>query len=399
MNTTVLLGDCLDQLKRLEENSVDALVTDPPAGIEFMNLAFDSDRGGRDHWIAWLSQVMAEALRVLKPGGFGLVWALPRTSHWTATALEDAGFEVRDVIHALNGQGFPKNHNVSKAIDREAGAQRKAIGRSTRHGGVTNQVYGKGMGDGTVPMLTAPATDAAKQWAGFGTAMKPAAEHWWLVKKPISERSIAANVLKHGTGSLNIDACRVPMNGETVRCVQGGKRGGGYDVGSSDGSRHTEFVNTEGRWPPHVVLDEEAAAELDRQSGNRKSGTNNVRRTHDRGMFGTATAGAEEVSYGDAGGASRFFPVFRYQAKPSQAEKNAGLDGKNPHKTVKSIELMRWLIRLITPPGGTVLDPFCGSGTTGCACVLEGHPFIGIEQDKGYRKTAQRRIAYWRQAA
>lgn len=405
----VIHGECQATMALYPDNCIDAMVTDPPAGIDFMNREWDNNKGGRDQWIEWLSGVMEEAWRILKPGAHGFIWALPRTSHWTATALEDAGFEIRDCIYHIFGTGFPKSRNISKDIDQMAGVEREIVGQSPRHGGGTNHVYGKGMGDGNVPMLTAPATAAAKQWDGFRTALKPAVECWWLIRKPISCKSIAENVLNHGTGALNIDACKVPLHGDVIKTVQGGKDGGGYDVGSSDASRRTNFVNTEGRWPPHLLLTcnceqypEEGCpvAELDRQSGTTKSCGKPIHAGDfgKHGVYGIAK-GALTYRFTDEGGASRFFPTFRYQAKPSRKEKQAGLEGlpiKNDHTTIKGIELCRWLSRLICPPGGILIDPFTGSGSIGCAAVLEGFSFLGIDSDEHYCEIARARIEHWR---
>lgn len=205
--------DCLTALKAMSDNSVDSLVTDPPAGISFMGKDWDKDKGGRDQWIAWMTEVMAECLRVMKPGAHGLVWAIPRTSHWTATALEDAGFEVRDVVTHLFGSGFPKSLDISKAIDKAAGQVGPIIGK--------NPAYREKQLEHDAQWETAmrplhkhgPATEEAKQWQGFGTALKPASEHWVLVRKPCSEKTVAANVLKHGCGGLNIDQTRIKPSG------------------------------------------------------------------------------------------------------------------------------------------------------------------------------------------
>jgi len=379
-------GDCLDVLRTLPDASVDSVVTDPPAGIAFMGKAWDEDKGGRRQWIAWLAEVMAEALRVLKPGGHALVWALPRTSHWTATALEDAGFEVRDCLVHVFGSGFPKSHNL------------------------------------------------AKQWQGWGTALKPASEHWWLVRKPLVG-TVAANVERYGTGALNIDASRVNIapdddiyakNPHTVGTIGAN---GIYGAGKA-----TEYKVPAGRWPPNLLLshtedcaegacaDGCAVAEMDGQSGTTRSRVGKPRGSATSGDgWGMTATGAE---YADSGGASRFFPVFRYQAKPSRAEREAGLSeaglreavvrtgmggdmptddqGKqrdrfskvaaNTHPTVKSIGLMDWLIRLVTPLGGVVLDPFLGSGTTGVAAAKGGFGFIGIEREAEYLAIARARI-------
>jgi len=399
-------GDCLDVLRTLPDASVDSVVTDPPAGVAFMGKAWDEDKGGRRQWIAWMAEVMAEALRVLKPGGHALVWALPRTSHWTATALEDAKFEVRDCLVHVFGSGFPKSMDVSKAMDKVAGAERDVVGTKAGTPGYSlsqgrgNAVYGQGIGgSGDAAReceITAPATDLAKQWTGWGTALKPASEHWWLVRKPLVG-TVAANVERYGTGALNIDASRVG----TVTW----KRPGSPAVGTS---AYGDFAGGEarthegGRWPPNLLLshtedciegacaDDCAVSEMDRQAqrvggGNGKPIEAGAFGQH--GRYGRAN-GAVKQSYADTGGASRFFPAFRYQAKPAKSEKGT----INTHPTVKPVALMEWLIRLVTPPGGVVLDPFLGSGTTGVAAVKGGFGFIGIEREAEYLSIARARI-------
>jgi DNA modification methylase len=427
----VAQGDCLAVLKTAPDNFFDAMVSDPPAGIGFMNLEFDSDKGGRDQWVAWLEEVMREAMRTLKPGAHALIWAIPRTSHWAATAIENAGMEIREICHHIHGQGFPKSMDISKAIDKMAGAEREVVGRSPRHGGGTNLVYGEGMGDGNIPMLTAPSTDEAKTWSGWGTAMKPAVEHWILCRKPLAASSIARNVLTHGTGALNIAGTRVGTDDTRSPSGKRPDNGWGMAEGVLAGSPC-------GRWPPNLLLshsadctDECAAdcpvAELDRQSGV----TSSKRALNRRGVttgtsiggysaYGTCAPQEAMSGHNDSGGASRFFPTFRYQAKPARGEKEAGLDAlpvstlnrvnpggleneprfapvqvRNNHPCCKSISLMRWLCKLITPPGGAVLDPFAGSGTTGCAALLEGFDFFGIEQDPHYCEIARARLTHW----
>lgn len=351
-------GECLEKLKELASNSVDSLVTDPPAGISFMGKDWDGDKGGRDAWIAWMTEVMGECLRVLKPGAHALVWAIPRTSHWTTTALENAGFEIRDVVTHLFGTGFPKSLDVSKAIDKAAGAERevicqKAYSNQDTRGNPISETGGRGPGLGQdKPRLqldiTAPATDSAKQWQGWGTALKPACEFWILCRKPISEKTVAANVLKWGTGALNIDASRIGTDKRHPGNYTAGNDGGTWAnrYGSVDKST---FDSNQGRFPANLVLDEEAAAALDKQSG-----------------------------------ASRFF----YVAKASKADKGAD----NTHPTVKSTALMSYLIKLVTPPNGLVLDPFMGSGSTGVAAQREGFHFTGIEKDDSYFSIAVKRI-------
>lgn len=766
----VRLGDCLEELQKMESNSVDSVVTDPPAGISFMGKEWDGNKGGRDAWISWLAVVMKECLRVVKPGGHALVWGLPRTSHWTATAIEDAGWEIRDCVTHLFGTGFPKSLDVSKALDQEERKQWSAIckqcdnldGRgilnawieyssNAKHAGVifpttrgrdgvvTNDgvsapsnVLGSSLpGDAQFPIqkgsnnarpaerrsrrrqietgtntprsdsalalalpspclsrfladaiiaelnsleappqseersssapvsvewhigqatalqahvwfaekwlrsdrlkqaivdsivrcdakelpsenimdrlkgvealktwlgskqslqqdatsalcaaltddlkhtilnqsrtflnldttsqmdcvsaitvtitesmaaslisfmvdmlrhkaidkvlgaarmvvgskttgnakqrtsktgefadgkyggtqtidVTVPATDEAKQWDGWGTALKPSAEFWWLCRKPLSESTLAKNVLKHGTGGINIDACRVSTHGEVVSTGfpssirndscdehEGWDRPWKQDL-ENYASRKEETLNrtnTLGRWPPNTILSHSPecvrvgekvvkvaysqptrgnndsglfplgnsqqgkligyanpdgletvdeyicvdgcpVAELDRQSGDTTRWFNKTRTGDGKSKNGTVFgqhAGGGKAPYLDSGGASRYFPQFQpeievpflYKAKASRSERNAGCDDLpqgNNHCTVKNISLMRWLCKLVNPPGGVILDPFCGSGTTGCAAVLEGFDFIGVEREQEYVDISRARIAYW----
>jgi len=420
MTNQVLVGDNLDVMRGMADASVDAIVTDPPAGINFMNVAFDSDRGGRDAWIAWLAGVMAEAYRVAKPGAHAVVWALPRTSGWTHRAIEDAGWEVRDVVTHLFGSGFPKSHDVSKALDKAAGVAREVVGPSRHEGKNTGTALGRINDDGWRPgevFETAPATDLARQWEGWGTALKPGHEMWILARKPLMGGSgIARNVAEHGTGGLNIAGCRIGEGGH-LRWAK--PRDMGYHGGTDSGSV-AALQATSGRWPANVVLDDAAARALDDAVGERKAG-NHPRTRNTSGYSGGLQQGATGHDNGrtDARGPSRFF----YTAKASRAERNAGLDGmperlagvgddrpggsmheragdggpvyrQNHHPTVKPVALMRWLVRLVTPPGGLVLDMFAGSGTTGVACVAEGMRFLGIEREEEYAAIAEARIAH-----
>lgn len=426
---TLYQGDASTIRSVIAPESVDAVVTDPPAGIGFMGKEWDGDKGGREHWIAWLAHTIGPAFEALKPGGHALVWALPRTSHWTATALELAGFEIRDVVMHLFGTGFPKSLDVSKAIDERLGAERELLGYNGHERpnrvGTSSPAFGTATIGG---QITAPATPAAAQWSGWGTALKPAAEHWILARKPLSG-SVAANVLDWGTGGLNVDACRIGMSEEDrerARVPNPELRVEGAITWSGTGRSGDRFEPAAaGRWPANVTLDEEAAAMLDEQSGLSRSPAPAERsesrerylsaENHAGGFAMTGGAGG----YADRGGASRFF----YIAKGSRSEKDAGLehlpersgnditgraDGsagstnpragttlhqrRNVHPTVKSIALMRWLARLITPPGGLVLDVFTGSGTTGVAALAEGFRFVGIERDTEYAEIARARL-------
>jgi DNA modification methylase len=504
---TVICGDALETLKGFDDNVFDAIVCDPPAGIGFMlskDRTWDSDKGGRDQWIAWLTSIMKEAMRALKPGGHCLVWALPRTSHWTATALEDAGFEIRDVIHHiysadtalqsflasltpeqheaferliesqasstlyhLFGSGFPKSLDVSKAIDAHYKATRETIGTKRsgigRHGRTDNEVF-----HGSAPeylkhiSVTAPATDAAKTWSGFGSALKPAAEHWILVRKPLSEHSIAENVLRWGTGALNIDGSRIgtaadmnPRDFDDTRRTSP-KFSGVLNGGKEGQYRASPGAVPNGRWPSHCLLSHSLLCTddqctdgcpvlaLDQQSGIRSMGhfprSGAAGSIWGNGKHRPLTEMGNN-GHGDSGTASRYFtqlhpdtPPFYYASKASRKEREAGCEAlptrqgfdkntskviahvnhdtgetthaeyspssnHNHHPTVKSLVLMNFLVRLCNPPGGIVLDMFCGSGSTLVAAVQQRMHFVGVDQSPEYVEIARARIANAQQQA
>jgi len=387
-------GDCITEMKKLTSDSIDSIISDPPAGIAFMGQDWDKDKGGRNDWIDWFENVSTEMLRLLKPGGHGLIWALPRTSHWTATAMENAGFEIRDIISHIFGSGFPKSLDVSKAIDKLKNAEREVV--STLPAGTgplkTGHVgkSGGGMSIGTERSpelkITKPATDEAKQWQGFGTALKPSSENWILVRKPISEKSISENVLKHGAGALNIDGCRIGQPPAPRNAPKHKIQGGNFHANQETEKEMSYFNPTKGRFPSNTVLShhpdckdechpECAIKTLDKQSGELKRG-------HKQGTSKMYSGGnAIEKDYG---GASRFF----YCAKASKADKGK----KNIHPTVKNTKLMEYLIKLITPPTGIVLDPFMGSGSTGIAAIGNSFGFIGIDADLKFFEIAKHRI-------
>lgn len=435
-------GDCLDALKAIPDNSIDALCTDPPGGISFMGKKWDHDKGGRKQWIAYMAERFAECLRVMKPGAYGLVWAIPRTSHWTGTALEDAGFEVRDVVSHLFGSGFPKSHSVSMSIDKTL----KKIG----HRGAAFTTAGDGKGRGGQDMKgNKPGqlgqhealSEEAQQWQGWGTALKPASEHWILVRKPLIG-TVAKNILEHGVGALNIDATRIGTSGGLTKPTKsaGGKRDR-WEGNQAFGKEAWE--ETGGRWPANVVLSHDADCKLvgsvegpgyainrftdgakpfgdgaghpyesesvsetverwacvpecpvrmlDSQTGILKSGDPTGSSRNEGGnLLAGRGKGVPLSGFGDSGGASRFF----YCAKAPKREKNEGLDGENKHPTVKSLKLMRYLLKLISPPGAYVVDPFMGSGSTGVAAVGIGLNFLGMEQDVESLDTARVRIAH-----
>lgn len=454
-------GDCLDILKSLPNDSVHSLVTDPPAGISFMNKSWDDDKGGRDEWIKWLSEVMQECMRVMKPGAHGLVWALPRTSHWTATALENAGFEIRDIINHLFGSGFPKSLNISKAIDKMNGDERIIIGQdflANQNGGRRNSEHTSKFGTprSVVYNYTVSNSNDGKQWEGWGTALKPACEHWILIRKPLAEKNIALNVIKHSCGGINIDESRIyPVKNDDYGRSCANSRG---TVNSHNGfegkafkisERSGYYAHSQGRFPSNLILSHSegcvfkgekkvkgsnpvkpgggvadkkyspetmfvglgerecfdytnndgtetvadyectencAVRQLDEQSGVLKSGS----------RLGESSANNDRIfklhgnkCEASEGGASRFF----YCAKVSPSERNEGVN-KNHHPTVKSIKLMTYLIKLITPAEGTVLDPFMGSGSTGIAAIKSNFNFIGIEKELEYFEIAKARIEH-----
>ena len=485
----ILEGDVTEQLKTLADESVDAIVTDPPYGLEFMGKDWDapwkSDHrqgfdgtmqtpdspygrskvrngngasyGADEHVMQalqdWHERWAQEALRVLKPGGYLLAFGGSRTYHRLACAVEDAGFEIRDQIMWIYGSGFPKSLDVSKAIDKAAGADRKVIGPPPYHRGKAQQQYSdtrKVSYDYPPQPITTPATDAAMQWAGWGTALKPAHEPIVVARKPLVG-TVAANVLQHGTGALNIDACRVEyetvddgnlaLNPQLRTHINGGNGG---NIIAHEENRRVVIPNQLGRWPANVIHDgsDEVLAAFPDAPGQCADIKFDAEERKTQNIYGVMKRGQEpsvERVYKDAGGtdfamkpgarrqdagsAARFF----YCAKASKEEREAGcadlaaqplaygnqaqaevkrgnLDHKgnsgmntvkmrgNNHPTVKPIALMRYLCRLVTPPGGTVLDCFMGSGSTGIAALQEGFDFIGIEVNPEYVEIARRRI-------
>jgi site-specific DNA-methyltransferase (adenine-specific) len=349
-----------------------------------MGKHWDHDHGGRENWTKAFAAIFGECLRVLKPGAHGLVWALPRTSHWTATALEDAGFEVRDVVTHLFGTGFPKSRNISKDFDK---GKRAIVGTIEAPGMATANVLQGAQGRTTTTFKKysdQAVTDLAKRWNGWGTALKPASEHWILVRKPLDGSTVAANVLEHSVGALNIDECRIEGAPRTTHADGNFRtRNGGPTM--NEGFGLGQYAAPSGRWPANLTLDEEAAALLDEQSGELTSGrldrSKIVAPNKTYGVRPTRLSGTYEA---DSGGASRFF----YVAKASKKDRGAG----NTHPTVKSTELMRYFCRLVTPPEGTILDPFAGSGSTLIAALLEGFSVYGIEREAEYIAIARTRV-------
>lgn len=383
-------GDCREVMATLDAASVDAVVCDPPYGLSFMGKGWDHGVPGVEFW--------AEALRVAKPGAHLLAFGGTRTYHRLACAIEDAGWEIRDCVMWVYGSGFPKSHDVSKAIDKAAGAKREVVGvrpghedfvhRTDAHsGGGRREGWNRPWQDDADKvalhhMATAPATDAARQWSGWGTALKPAWEPIIVARKPLIG-TVAENVLTHGTGGINVDGCRVGTDGGTRR---DGKADKPNDAGWENMRGHGIATLASGRWPANVIHDgndEVVGLFPDTASGSRKAGRHVI--AGRQGRYGLFAEGELPEIVGDSGSAARFF----YCAKASKADRSAD----NHHPTVKPTALMRYLCRLVTPPGGVVLDPFIGSGSTGKAAVMEGFDFIGIEREAEYVETARARIA------
>jgi DNA modification methylase len=400
---TLLLGNCLEKLAEMPDCSIDAIITDPPYGLSFMGKKWDYDVPGEDIW--------RECLRVLKPGGHLLAFAGTRTQHRMAVRIEDAGFEIRDMIAWVYGSGFPKSLDVSKAIDKASGAERKIISETkTNSGGMahiskTNAEHGfrpaayngHSLDDSAKNciQITAPATPEAQQWDGWGTALKPALEPITVARKPF-KGTVAANVLAHGTGGLNVDECRVGTDeslGRPLSARPEASSVNAFNWSTRPNPQAGQFLDNTGglgRWPANLIHDgSDEVVGLFPQTGISRGG-NSQQINAGTGRYnwntGTDKAVPDGVNpgYGDSGSAARFF----YCAKTSKRERGEG----NNHPTVKPIALMRYLCRLVTPPGGTVLDPFMGSGSTGIAARAESFNFVGIELDPDYFAIAQQRI-------
>ena len=361
----------LETMKRMQDNSIDAIVTDPPYGLSFMGKKWDYDVPSIEIW--------QECLRVLKPGGHLLAFAGTRTQHRMAVRIEDAGFEIRDMIMWVYGQGFSKSHNISKAIDKAAGAEREVVARNPNER-VNNNLEKTVFNQRAECPITAPATPEAQQWDGWGTALKPAVEPITVARKPL-QGTVAENVLMWGTGGINIDGCRVGAEElknqqKDFSPVHGNQFGNGSYLPNKN-----EYKTVKGRFPANLIHD--GSEEVVGMFPNTASGTGSIRKKA-KGLFGLGGDGEHNIEYGDSGSAARFF----YQAKADKGERGEG----NTHPTVKPIDLMRYLCRLVTPPGGVVYDPFTGSGTTLIAAHEEGFNWIGSEMTKEYWDIAVQRI-------
>jgi DNA modification methylase len=398
----LLLGDCLDKLKELEDNSVDSVVTDPPYEIGFMGKGWD------DSGIANNPELWKEVLRVLKPGGYLLSFSHSRTYHRQAVAVEDAGFEIRDQIMWIYGSGFPKSLNLGKAVDKLQGNEREVVGDNPY-----NKIRGKGSIEDAFESMQGQSviTKGNSDWEGWGTALKPAHEPIVMARKPLSEKTVADNVLEWGTGGINIDGCRV--EGKPRTSHKDGNKVGNYQSEKKYGQIADGAVcdGAEGRFPANIIFDEEAGKMLPDagQGGYGEETTSSASRFFycPKTSKSDRNEGLELI--GAKNGVSQFTSKGGLKCKKCNKWKNSGnpcqcdepdfeqqqwngtLD-KNSHPTVKPTDLMAYLIRLVTPKGGIVLDPFMGSGSTGKAAVREGMNFIGIERETEYFQIAEARI-------
>jgi DNA modification methylase len=380
-------GDCLEVLRSMPDASVHAVVTDPPYGLSFMGRKWDYDVPSVDIW--------RECLRVLKPGGHLLAFAGTRTQHRMAVRIEDAGFEIRDMIAWVYGSGFPKSLDVSKAIDKAAGAEREVVGSRKLTGtariiggqggataGRSADAYDEGETRDTLA-ITAPATPEAQQWSGWGTALKPALEPITMARKPL-QGTVAANVLQHGCGGLNVDGCRVDASGADLSCVHntslGSASGGIYGKAGAFVSKGSPL----GRWPANLIHDgsDEVVGLFPLSNSNATPRNRSPKADRTQWRNGGAEY-SDTTEYGDTGSAARFF----YTAKAAKTERQGVT-----HPTVKPLGLMRYLVRLVTPPGGIVLDPFMGSGTTIKGAISEGFQAVGIEREAEYFAMAEQRL-------
>jgi site-specific DNA-methyltransferase (adenine-specific) len=413
-------GDCRDVLRSIPDNSIDSVVTDPPyalvsivkrfggenaapaksngatgvyarASSGFMGKTWDTGE------TAFAVDFWAEVLRVLKPGGHVVAFSGARTYHRMVCAIEDAGFEIRDQIMWVYGSGFPKSLDVSKAIDKAAGEEREVVGRSpyasNRSGGRDGTYKGRDEYRlGSVSDITAPTTEAAKQWQGWGTSLKPANEPICLARKPLIG-TVAANVITHGTGALNIDGCRVEAAGRPLReldpkptdsNVYVGRTGdGGLGKGLDGGSRAVGTTDV-GRFPANLIHDgSEEVVSMFPDAGASAPVLGSEASKASIGIITGERQRVPGVFHADTGSASRFF----YSAK---ADADDRLGSKHP--TVKPVDLMQYLVRLVTRKGGTVLDPFSGTGTTGEAAWREGMRAILIEREPEYQADISRRM-------
>lgn len=410
----ILQGDSREVLRTLPDSSIDSCVTDPPyalisivkrfgatnaapaisngatgvyarASSGFMGKTWDTGE------TAFSVEFWAEVLRVLKPGGHVIAFGGTRTYHRLACAIEDAGFEIRDLLSWLYGTGFPKSHDVGKGLDKAAGVEREILRERYTvkriNPGATVVANGE-WGKQEIPYTATdskPTTPEAVEWDGWGTALKPALEPIAFARKPLSGKTVAANVLRWRTGAINIDGCRVPGAFESGWSKSGSKASENIAMSGANYAREPKPDNAAGRWPANVMHDgsDEVVGMFPNSNGQQgRALESGDKKGNIYGNFGSSKTTNPEPR-NDSGSAARFF----YSAKASKTERNG-----SKHPTVKPVALMQWLCRLVTPPGGVVLDPFAGSGTTGEAANREGFDCILIERETEYVTDIKRRF-------
>jgi len=417
----IINGNNIEELKKFDDNYFDSIVTDPPYEIGFMGKSWDASG------IANNPEMWSECLRVLKPGGYLLSFSATRTYHRMAVAIEDSGFEIRDMIEWVYGSGFPKSLNIGKAVDKMQGNDREVVGeRKQRANSENSNIKMNGC-----PSEVEIVTKGTSEFEGKGTALKPAHEPICMARKPLAEKTVAENVLKYGTGGINIDESRVAHNEEVKTATRTGRQNASVmndeTVGFDNTKNNMASADPSGRFPANLIHDN--SEEVRECFPETVSKWGKVTKGKQAGGFlnGSENNPNGERFIGDSGNASRFFKSIIYQAKASKSERNKGceeLEGtyvaqgnqakaelargntdfnnsnkhnnvqllKNHHPTVKPIKLMEYLIKMVTPTNGIVLDPFMGSGSTGVACVLNNFEFVGIDLDKDYCEIARARI-------
>jgi site-specific DNA-methyltransferase (adenine-specific) len=369
-NATLYCGDSNEVLEQLTD--IDSCVTDPPYGLSFMGKSWDYDVPQKELW----EKVFAS----LKNGSHLLSFFGSRTYHRGAIPIEDAGFEIRDQLMWLYGSGFPKSHNIGKAVDKLQGNEREVVGKNPNSRSAElhkKTVYESGLRDNAV------ITKGNSEWEGWGTALKPAHEPIVMARKPF-KGSVANNVLEHGTGGINIDECRVGT--DDMKFTKASSLGNNMTMDGGKANKDYIGEDKQGRFPANVMHDgSDLVQEIFPKTG-KSSGGRSYQNTNQMysGGWADEMGNKTDPGFGDEGTAARYF----YCPKASKKDRDEG----NNHPTVKPTELMRYLCRLVTPKGGIVLDPFMGSGSTGKAAILEGFHFVGIELDPDYFEIACARI-------
>ena len=405
----VLQGDCLVKLKEIADNSVDAIITDPPYELGFMGKKWDSSG------IAYNVEMWKECLRVLKPGGHLLSFGGTRTYHRMAVAIEDAGFEIRDMINWCYGSGFPKSLNVGKAYDKKMGNKREVVGELKLTGTARNK-YTIGAKTSSaiasnykIDKTLTDITKGTSPYEGLGTALKPAHEPICMARKPLSEKTVVDNVIKWGTGGIEIDECRIPTPPRLTGTRRDGDEINAHPTsfsGSNSRQLQTDYdrrvlENNQGRFPANVLCQDDALNDGE-ITKNKMSKKNDNRKNKNNSMFIDGIHNPEN-SYTDSGSKSRYFDIDVWNEKygllqfpkASKKERNKGckdLEKGCFHPTVKPLALMRYLVTLVSRKGQTVLDPFAGSGTTLVACKELGRNYIGIELEEEYVPIIEARL-------